>query len=81
MRPSASLLSAVVLALSWARQAPARLLLDAPLGRLEEACQIVDGRHPSHSNCSKAFRASTTCVESWPVQPQNPRPGLCGAHS
>jgi hypothetical protein len=87
MRPSILLLTAVVLALPWARQSTARLLLDAPLDRLDEACQIVGGRHPSRSNCTKAFLASTTCVESWPVERQHltqtvapcpaGRPGMC----
>jgi hypothetical protein len=70
MRPFATLL-AFVLALSSAARSSARLLLDAPLDSLEEACQIVDGRHPSHTNCSKAFLASATCVESWPVERQH----------
>ena len=59
----------------------ARLLLDAPLDSLSEACQIVDGQHPSRRNCSKALMASTTCVERWAVEREHltqtlvPRPG------
>ena len=42
---------ALVLPLAALRSS-AKLLLDAPLDSLDEACQIADGRHPSRANCS-----------------------------
>ena len=69
MRPSILTAMATASVLSCApRPSSSRLILDAPLDTLAEACQIVNGRHPSHTNCSKIFMASTTCVESWPVE-------------